>query len=132
MRTHVCAGCQGYVSVVPSCASIANQVCAKFLSKLPHCRSDLRCPAEPLEVCMQRALERLAELAGDDTIAARKPLSSMSFSRVAPHVERLQIEHIRLVSKGHRQAFSPLGADGRPIRRYAAHVGTVRVKCARC
>ena len=81
---------------------------------------------------MRRALAKLAEFAGDDTIAARSPFSSMSFSRVSPQVERQQDKFNRSFAKDQHRAYSPLGPNGRPIRRYAMRVGAGGVGDVRC
>ncbi|TFY60274.1 hypothetical protein EVG20_g7478 [Dentipellis fragilis] len=111
-RLFILKGCEGYLNVVPSIASLANQVFSKFLARLPHADSELLPPEESIPDRMQRALEQLAELAGNPSIADRNPLSSMSFSRVEPEVKQLQESAIRLFASGQHKAFSPLGADG--------------------
>ncbi|KAA1466048.1 alpha/beta-hydrolase [Dentipellis sp. KUC8613] len=118
-RLFVLKGCEGYLNVVPSIASLANQVFSKFLARLPHADSELLPPEESIPDRMRRALERLSELADDPSIADRNPLSSMSFSRVEPEVKQLQESAIRLFASGQHKAFSPLGADGRPMRKYS-------------
>ena len=67
---------------------------------------------------MRAALEELAALAENDAIAARDPLCPLSFSLVPPNVEKLQTDALRLYAKNERLAFSPLGPDGRPIRKH--------------
>jgi len=111
------SGGQGYISVVPTTASVCNRVFLQFLSRLPEARSKLRPPRDPLEVYISRGLGILAELAGDPSIAERDPLSPMSFSRLPVAVQRLQVENYMGAAKEARKAFSPLGADGRPMRK---------------
>jgi hypothetical protein len=110
-------GGQGYISVVPTTASVCNRVFFQFLSRLPKARSKLRPPRDPLEVYISKGLGILAELAGDPSIAERDPLSPMSFSRLPAAVERLQVENYMGAAKDARKAFSPLGSDGRPMRK---------------
>lgn len=107
---------------MPGWASIANQVFVKFLERQPHARSDLRPPAEPVQERMSRALDTLAELVHDPSIGhrGREEISSMSFSRISPQVQGLQTENFMHASKDSCKAFSPLGADGRPMRRCVA------------
>jgi len=110
-------GGQGYISVVPTTASVCNRVFLQFLSRLPEARSQLRPPSAPLEVYISQGLEILADLAGDPSIAARDPLSPMSFSRISVAVQQLQVENYVAAAKDARKAFSPLGSDGRPMRK---------------
>jgi hypothetical protein len=102
---------------VPTTASVCNRVFLQFLSRLPEARSELRRPNEPLELFVSRGLEILADLAGDSSIAERDPLSPMSFSRISVAVQRLQVENYMAAAKETRKAFSPLGSDGRPMRK---------------
>ncbi|TFY78101.1 hypothetical protein EWM64_g5912 [Hericium alpestre] len=118
-KLFVLKGCEGYLNVVPSIASLSNQVFVKFMARQPPVRSELRAPREPLEVRMKRALRVLADFAEDESIAERDPLSSMSFSRVTAETQKLQEDMVRLFASGQHKAFSPLGADGRPMRKYS-------------
>jgi len=63
-------------------------------------------------------LEILAYLADDPCIAERDPLSPMSFSRISAAVQRLQAENYMAAAKDARKQFSPLGSDGRPMRKW--------------
>ncbi|KAI0005158.1 alpha/beta-hydrolase [Russula compacta] len=118
-KLYTVKGGQGYISVVPTTASVCNRVFLQFLSRLPHAQSELRSRREPLEVYISRALETLAELAGDPSIAERDPISPMSFSRISAAVQRLQVENYMAAAKEARSAFSPLGSDSRPMRKYS-------------
>lgn len=93
----------------------------QFLSRLPEARSELRPPRDPLELYIARGLETLADLAGDLSIADRDPLSPMSFSRISVAVQRLQVENYMAAAKGTRKAFSPLGSDSRPMRKWVGN-----------
>lgn len=67
---------------------------------------------------MKQALQKLAEIMGDPKIAERNPLSSLSFSCLAPEVVKSQSDSLAFYRKGLDRAYLPLGPDGRPIRRY--------------
>ncbi|KAI0068617.1 alpha/beta-hydrolase [Artomyces pyxidatus] len=121
-KLFVVKGGQGYISVVPSWASISNQVFVKFLSRLPHARSELRPPTQSLDDRMIHALDVLAHLAADPSIARRadsEDISPMLFSRISREVQHLQVENYMSAARDQRKAFSPLGADGRPMRKYS-------------
>ncbi|KAK7060144.1 hypothetical protein VNI00_000908 [Paramarasmius palmivorus] len=113
------AGGAGALNIVSGTATITNQVFAKFLSRLPHHRSDLKKPAKSKRDRMAEALQRLAELIGDQSIASRDPYSSLSFSCLPSDVVKGQAESLALYKKGESDAFDPTGPDGRPIRKYS-------------
>lgn len=118
-KLFIMKGAAGYLSVDPSAASIANQTVYKWITRFRHepWDSSYR-PAEPTEERMKRALRKLGEFAKDvDGYKDRNPWSSMSFSRVTKEVEKAQMQMVRRVAVGASQAFSPLGSDGRPIRK---------------
>jgi hypothetical protein len=110
-------GAQGYLSVVPESASIANRVFASFLARLPPARSD-PLPSQPTR--LGDALKRLAEIIHDPEISTRDPCSPMAFSCISPTVARWRTLNYTQASVGHRGAFSPLDRSGRPKRRYVA------------
>ncbi|KAF9468857.1 alpha/beta-hydrolase [Collybia nuda] len=112
-------GGSGSLSIIPGHASIANQVFAKFLSRLPHTRSDLSPPPVSREERMKSALSELADIMEDPTIASRDPLSSLSFSCLPPEVVKAQTECLAQQWKGLDKTFSSLGPDGRQIRKYS-------------
>ena len=66
---------------------------------------------------MQRGLNRLADLKGDPSISDRYALSPLSFSCATPDIVRHQEEMMAKYTDGQQKAFSPLGVDGRPIRK---------------
>lgn len=107
------------MTVVPTSASIVNQVFVKFLSRLPHAGTDLVCPAIPIAERMKTALSRLAGIAGDASIVHRDPISSLSFSCVSPEVRANQLESLRFYAKDLHNTFSPLDVNGRPQRKSA-------------
>lgn len=111
-------GASGTLSIIPGSASIANQVFVKFLSRLPHNRSDVMPPKIRIEERMQSALEKLAAIVEDPKVAERNPLSSISFSCLAPEVVQSQTDSLVFYRKGLDTAYVPLGPDGRPIRKY--------------
>ncbi|KAI0303936.1 alpha/beta-hydrolase [Russula brevipes] len=118
-KLYTIKGGQGYISVVPTTASVCNRVFHQFISRLPKARSVLRPPRDPLETYISRGLELLAVLAGDPSISERDPLSPMSFSRISAAVQQLQVENYMAAARDARSAFSPLGSDGRPMRKYS-------------
>lgn len=118
---YIMKGASGYLSVDPSAASIANQTVHKWISRFRHERQESYRPAEPTEERMKRALRKLGEFAKDvDGFKDRNPWSSMSFSKVTKEVEKAQMQMIKRVAIGSKMAFSPLGSDGRPIRKYVS------------
>lgn len=120
-KLYIMKGASGYLSVDPSAASIANQVVHKWITRFRHERRVGYQPFEPTEERMKRALRKLGEFAKDvEGYKERNPWSSMSFSRVTKEVEKAQMQMIKRVAVGAKKAFSPLGADGRPIRKYAS------------
>ncbi|KAH9002261.1 alpha/beta-hydrolase [Lactarius hatsudake] len=121
-KLYTIKGGQGYISVLPTTASVCNRVFLQFVSRLPHARSELRPPDDSLEVFISHGLETMAEIMDDPSIAQRDPLSPMSFSRISVAVQRLQVENYMAAAKGARKAFSPLGSDGRPMRKYSERI----------
>ncbi|KAI0775439.1 Alpha/Beta hydrolase protein [Irpex lacteus] len=109
----------GYLSIIS--ASIVNQVLSKFLARLPRNEK----PSQPLLVqeslpeFMAQGLSRLAELKGDSSILLRDPSSSISFSCLPPELVQRQSDGIAEFAKDAHKAFSPLGPDGRPIRKFS-------------
>src|ERR1700761_1780930 len=101
-------GGQGYISVLPTTASVCNRVFFQFISRLPHARSELQRPSHSLEVFISHGLEVLAVLAEDPSIAKRDPLSPMSFSRISVAVQRLQVDNYTAAARDVKKAFSPL------------------------
>ena len=78
-------GATACLTLIESTATIVNQVYFKFLSTLPPARSDLILPPN-IEARMRRALEKLANISGNMSIAERDPASSLSFSCVTQEV----------------------------------------------
>ena len=105
--------------MVPSSASIVNQVFVKFVSRSnPRGRSDLEPPSMPITDRMQLALAKLADFLGDPSIASRDPSSSLSFSGVSPEVRQSQTDALTFYGQGLANAFSPMRPDGRSYRKY--------------
>ena len=102
---------------MPTTASVCNRVFLQFISRLPHARSELLPPSDSLEDFISRGLEILADIADDPSIAQRDPFSPMSFSRISVSVQRLQVENYMAAARDAKKAFSPLGSDGRPMRK---------------
>ena len=110
-------GAPEYATVVPSCASIVNRVLASFVSQQPFIPSEVDKPP-PVSTYerMQEALDKLAELSGDTGVASRDPRSPVSFSLASEEVKKMQLEAMKQhVITG--TEFSPLGLDGRPLRK---------------
>ncbi|KAI0260959.1 alpha/beta-hydrolase [Gloeopeniophorella convolvens] len=112
-------GAQGYLSVVPENASIANRVFASFLARQPPMRSD---PLPSQSARMHDAMNRLAAIVGDPDICNREPSSPMAFSCVPSAVVHRRAQIFARAAEGHRSAFSPLSPSGRPVRRYSERV----------
>ncbi|KAF8665659.1 hypothetical protein AX16_000112 [Volvariella volvacea WC 439] len=72
-----------------------------------------------IEARMKKALEKLASIMEDPTIAGRNPVSSLSFSCLAQDVAKSQWESLRFYSKNLDKAYKPLGPDGRPLRKFS-------------
>ena len=111
------SGGAGTLSIIPGHASIVNQVFAKFISRRPPTRSELRPPETPKRERMQKALSTLAEIMGDSGIASRDPLSSLSFCCLSPEIIQRQTDMLVHYQKKSNSVFRPLGPEGRPIRR---------------
>ncbi|KII96006.1 hypothetical protein PLICRDRAFT_694103 [Plicaturopsis crispa FD-325 SS-3] len=109
----------GSLCVLPSNASLVNNVFVRFLARLPRAHSRLQPPQHPTDVRMKMALELLATISGDASIATRDPWSPLSFSCVTPEVKKHQEEVLELYAKDLHKAFYPLGPDGRPLRKYS-------------
>ncbi|KAH8102213.1 alpha/beta-hydrolase [Cristinia sonorae] len=100
-------------------ASIINKVFSAFLSRQPVTRSDPVYPTESLAEMMMSGLQRLAEFEHNPLIAFRDPASPLSFSLVTEEVYKDQEETFRAFEKGQKYAFSPLGNNGRPLRKFS-------------
>lgn len=111
------SGAKACMSIISGSASLVNRVFTAFLSQLPRTRSDLRRPAIPALERTRLALQTLAELVGDPSIAHRNPRSLLSFSCVTPEVAKSQQESLKFYAKDIDKTYCPLGRDGRPIRR---------------
>lgn len=71
---------------------------------------------------MSAALDTLAALAGNPEISERNSMSPLSFSMVSSDVETSQSNTLKTFYRGQNTAFSPLGPDGRPVRKYVTLV----------
>lgn len=78
---------------------------------------DFRCPIKSLNRRMQEALDMLAEIKEDPSIANRSPASPMSFSCCDDETAQIHVDMVKAYAKGQATAYSPLGSDGRPIRK---------------
>ncbi|KIP09848.1 hypothetical protein PHLGIDRAFT_34214 [Phlebiopsis gigantea 11061_1 CR5-6] len=121
VRSHGCGA--GYLSVVH--ASVVNKSLFSFLSAQPRPGSsedraaNQRIYAIPHREFMAAGLRRLAHLKGDAEIKDRNPCSSLSFSCATDDIVRNQEEMMAKYVEGQQQSFSPLGPDGRPIRKFS-------------
>lgn len=106
-----------YLAIIS--ASIVNQTFLKWLKRQPPVRSELSQNGPPLAERMAAALKQLSIWQKDPSIAQRDPLSPLSFSCLAEEVVRSQQDLQAEYEKGARAAFSPLGMDGRPLRKYS-------------
>ncbi|KAH8118544.1 alpha/beta-hydrolase [Phellopilus nigrolimitatus] len=121
-RVHTIKGSPEYVTLVPTCASIVNRVFAEFLSRQTHMYLPAMFQIEAADVRRERAqeaLEKLADLMEEPSIALRDPGSPLSFSCVSPEVLQSQADVLRRQMVDEHAAFSPLGMDGRPCRRFS-------------
>lgn len=112
-------GGAGNLNIVPGHASIMNKVFTTFLGRLPHVRSELVPPETDKTERMKAALSALAEIAGDSSIASRDPSSSLSFSCLSHDAMERQMETLKQYRERKTPTFSPLGPDGRPLRRFS-------------
>ena len=64
------------------------------------------------------ALHRLAEFVEDPSIASRQPNCCLSFSCVTPEVYQSQMDILDKEQSSELTAISPLGLDGRTLRKY--------------
>ncbi|KAG6864581.1 hypothetical protein C0991_008491 [Blastosporella zonata] len=112
-------GARGSLGVVPQHASILHKVFADFLGRLPHRGSTLTPPESDRTGRMRAALGALAEVMGDPKVASRDPTSSLSFCCRPQAVIHRQTEALKQYRRGIFTAFSPLGPDGRPARKYS-------------
>jgi hypothetical protein len=69
---------------------------------------------------MQKALEKLASLMGRPEIAENDPMSPISFSCLSEEGVQRQTELMLRYAVERRTSFSPLGPDGRPLRKYGS------------
>ncbi|KAF9481994.1 alpha/beta-hydrolase [Pholiota conissans] len=108
------------ISVVPGPASMVNNVFYKFLTRLPHRRSDLVEPESSIRDRMKMALGSLAEIMEDPDMASLDPLCSLSFCCLTPEVIKGQTDLLKHYSKDIGTALNPMGVEneGRPLRKY--------------
>jgi hypothetical protein len=105
-----------------STSSITNQVFVKFVSRLGRVRSDTRPPAMHTYERMHRALQLLADIMEDPSIANRDPMCSLSFSCLSLPITKSQTEGLVAYGKKQWKALCPLQIDGRPMRRWVVDI----------
>ncbi|KAF8583671.1 alpha/beta-hydrolase [Ramaria rubella] len=106
-------------AMVPSSASIANRVYTSFLSRIP-----TPPPSPPMKIrkekaILSEALETLADIFGDPSIAKRKP-TSVSFSMNSPERNEENAKYFAQFEKGEKKALTALGKDGLPTRKVSS------------
>ncbi|KAH0587120.1 hypothetical protein H2248_005937 [Termitomyces sp. 'cryptogamus'] len=117
--TYTIKGGMNSLSIIPQNASLLHKVLAKFILQLPRVGLNQTPPVSDWKGRMKTALSTLAELMGDPSIATRDSSSSLSFCCLPQAIIHKQSEDLRQYRKGIFAAFSPLGPDGRPTRRYS-------------
>ena len=105
------------VSVVLGHASILNNVFHKFLTRLPHHRSDLVPSNISIRDRMQGALEKLSQIMDNPEVAYLDPLCSLSFCSLAPEVIKVQSEILNHYMKNINLALTPVPPEIRPLRK---------------
>ncbi|KAI0079731.1 alpha/beta-hydrolase, partial [Panus rudis PR-1116 ss-1] len=98
-------------------ASIVNKFFRKFLDLQTMKPSKLTKPTQHLKETMSAALKVLAELRQDPSIRERDKESPISFSCISDETAQRRRERILEYARDQRKAFSPLGMDGRPLRK---------------
>lgn len=107
------------VSVVLGHASILNNVFHKFLTRLPHHRSDLVPPSTSIRDRMQTALVKLSQIMDNPEVAYLDPLCSLSFCSLAPEVIKGQSELLNHYMKNLDLALTPIHPEIRPRRNFS-------------
>ncbi|KAI0052586.1 alpha/beta-hydrolase [Auriscalpium vulgare] len=118
-KVYFIKGAHACLGLIPSTATIANRVFARFLSNLPHARSDPSTPTDPLELQMSQPLLILSKITDDKSVLGKNPLHAMSFSRIRPEEASRRARKVKEAAVGQSEAFSPLASNGRPVRRYS-------------
>jgi len=107
----------GYLTIRNS--SIVNKTLHQFISRQPHVGTEIKGTSAPVQERMKAALATLAEFTGDKSYTNNEQISSLSFSCDTPEVLKTKLELRQTFAKGAKGAFSPLRADGRPMRKYS-------------
>ncbi|KAG6331258.1 hypothetical protein ID866_7833 [Astraeus odoratus] len=118
-RLYIIKGARACMCLIPSIASLVNQVFSKFLATLPRTRTELVPPKISVVERTKLALRTLAELIGDPSYAHRDPRSILSFSCVSAEVAQSQLDNLKFYARDIDKAYCPLGRDGRPLRKYS-------------
>ncbi|KAF9451996.1 alpha/beta-hydrolase [Macrolepiota fuliginosa MF-IS2] len=116
-------GAASTLSLDRNAASTLNKVYLRFLAeRVPRVRSEIQSPPVLVEERMQKALTQLAEITGRPEMANNDPLSSISFSCLSDEAVQRQTDLLKsYLSK--KTSFSPLGPDGKPLRKYSDRKG---------
>lgn len=114
----VLKGAPEMLMILPQYIGITHRVYLDFLNRQPPV-SPFK-PGKPNVIKMAReALELLAKLKGDPSIATRDPLNPLSFCMWSKEVAEAFQAQLDQFSIGLDKAFSPLRANGRPIRKFS-------------
>ncbi|KAG6889038.1 hypothetical protein C0995_004321 [Termitomyces sp. Mi166 len=117
--TYTIKGGMNSLSIIPQNASLLHKVFVNFLGRLPRVGTRLAPSISDRKERMKIALGTLAELMREPSIASRDPSSSLSFCCLPQPIIHKQTEDLKRYRKGIFTAFSPLGPDGRPTRKYS-------------
>jgi hypothetical protein len=98
-------------------ASMLNRIYSRFLlERVEKARSDLHTPELSIKERMRNALFKLAGIVDRQDRTSKDPLSPMSFSCLSEADVTRQAELLREYENSD-DSFSPLGPDGRPLRK---------------
>lgn len=118
-RTTIILGGSSNLSLNPGSASILNRVYSRFLlERVARTRPEVQSLKISTEQRMQDALANLADIVGRPGMVDNDPLSSMSFSCLSEEEIQRQTNILRKYVLEKEPVFSPLGPDGRPLRKY--------------
>ncbi|KAJ3566960.1 hypothetical protein NP233_g6666 [Leucocoprinus birnbaumii] len=104
-------------------AAMLNSIYSRFiLQRVDRARSDLRTADISIKERMQMALFKLADIMERTDMGSKDPLSPMSFSCLSEVSIQKQTELLAEYTEA-ETPFSPLGPDGRPLRKYSDREG---------
>ncbi|KAF5363858.1 hypothetical protein D9756_000594 [Leucocoprinus leucothites] len=104
-------------------AAMLNSIYSRFLlQRIDRARSELRMTDISIRERMRTALFKLADIMDWPDMGANDPLSSMSFSCLSEAGVQRQAELLKEYAES-ENTFSPLGPDGKPLRKYSDREG---------